>query len=118
ARINDVPSPDGDKKTSPNPDNFLLQQRNGNLAQSISPKTSLTLAGPLVRLQSRIAAPQGEWLWLVLEQHALRRVTRFFSGAIQMVDRRFGWWRNFARRVGRATVVLVAGCAAIGGNLT
>jgi len=36
-----------------------------------------------------------------------------------MVDR-FGWWRNFARRVGQATVavVLAAGCAAIGGNLT
>src|SRR5207244_5876671 len=99
-------------------DNFLLHQRNGNLGQSISPKTSLTLAGPLVRLQWRIAASHGEGSGLVLEQHALRRVTRFFSGAIQMVDRRFGGWRGYARWVGRATVVVAAGCAAIGGNLT
>jgi hypothetical protein len=39
-----------------------------------------------------------------------------------MVDRRFGWWRACARGIERAVVpavvVLVAGCAASGGNLT
>jgi hypothetical protein len=50
-------SPDDDKKTSPNPDNFMLHERNGNLEQSISQKTPLTMPGALVRLQSRIAAP-------------------------------------------------------------
>jgi hypothetical protein len=49
-----------------------------------------------------------------------------FSGAIQMVDRRFGWWRACARRIERAVVaaivtavvMFVAGCATTGGNLT
>ena len=40
------PSPHGDKKTSPNPDKFLLQQSNGNLRQSISVETPLTMPGP------------------------------------------------------------------------
>ena len=56
----DEPSPDGDRQTSPNPDNFMLQQRNGSFGHSLSLKSPLTLPGALVTLNSRIAAPRGE----------------------------------------------------------
>jgi hypothetical protein len=75
------PSPDGDRKTSPNPDKFLLQQRNGNLGQSITPDTPLTMSGSMVNLDPRIAAPQGgRYPGFGGPQFALRRLPDFFKG--------------------------------------
>ena len=55
------PSPSGDKKTSPNHDKTMLLSCNGKFRQEKSPKPRLTLADPLVRLASRIAARPGIW---------------------------------------------------------
>ncbi len=116
-------SPDGDKKTSPKPDISLLRPRNGNLGHSLSGKTPLTMPEALVRLDSRIAVPQGGGAEIGRSSAISAAAPYlFFSGAIQMDQQGFGSrsfrariFRWLARSLGVAVIVAVAGCSTMGG---